>query len=69
MTSEFMSIGEAARYLEVDLVTLRRWGVKGTPHKIQEYRDARGRRWYKRADIERVRKERANAPRPVGGRG
>lgn len=59
---QFIRVGDAARLLGVDLRTLHRWSRQG---RIQEYRDRRGWRWYKRTDILKLQREREQPPQPV----
>ncbi len=50
-----LSIGEASRYLNVAIETLRRWDKKG---KIESYRSPGGHRYFSRKDLKELFKKR-----------
>jgi len=50
-----LSIGEASRYLNVAIETLRRWDKKG---KIESYRSPGGHRYFSRKDLKKLFKKR-----------
>ena len=49
-----IAIGQAARYLGVDLSTLRRWDNTGV---LRSVRDKHGRRWYAPEDLKKKREQ------------
>jgi len=49
-----LSIGEASRYLNVAIETLRRWDKKG---KIESYRSPGGHRYFSRKDLKKLFKK------------
>lgn len=53
--NEILTIGEAARLLQVDVVTLRRWERRGK--LLPAARIGKRMRIYRREDLERVRRE------------
>jgi excisionase family DNA binding protein len=50
-----LSIGEASKYLNVAIETLRRWDKKG---KIESYRSPGGHRYFSKKDLKKIFKKR-----------